>query len=197
MILSGKEPRNDREYARIPVRLGARFRLLEPDEASEVSKEILTAPTVWAPSGEAEIRNLASSAKAGPQGLLAAAILEIAEQLVVLRAAVLDQGGPMQAATLGELSGGGGQLTTELLLAQETKVDLRLDDPGSDAPPLRAVAEIVHRYGPPSGRYGFRFAAIHPSDRDRLIRYLYQLQRRALRNAHRVKGEAGGPIGSL
>jgi hypothetical protein len=176
--------KNEREWARVQVKVRARFKVIDEQEAARLEREILARPSVWGPSGEAGLRELAGSAAAGPSPLLAQALLEISRQVVRLQARFGDSGGPMETAEVGELSGGGGNLATPLLLRRGDRLELRFEDDDDDAPPVRALASVVHEGGPPPGRYGFHFDAIHSADRDRLIRFIYQVQRRALRTAH-------------
>ncbi len=173
-----------REFARIPVQLRVRFRIVEDTEAGALSEEIVERPSVWAPAGEAALRDIASGTTSGKDGLLSQAILELASQVVRLQALVLDGAGPMQAGLVVQLSGGGGQLAAELPLRVGARIELRFADEETGAPPVRAIAEIVHEHADAPARYGFRFSAIHPQDQDRLIRFLYRIQRQQLRGIH-------------
>jgi hypothetical protein len=179
--------KNEREWARVQVKVRARFKVIDEQEAARLEREILARPSVWAPSGEAGLRELAGSAAGGPSPMLAQALLEISRQVVRLQARLGDSEGPMEPAEVGELSGGGGQLATPLLLHRGDRLELWFEDDDDDAPPVRARASVVHEGGPSPGRFGFHFDAIHPADRDRLIRFIYQVQRRALRTAHLVE----------
>ncbi len=175
---------NRREFARIDVSLCTRFRCLDEAEAEALTETLLARPSVWAPANESRLRDLASSTAAGTEGVLAQALLDLAGEIVQLRSRVLDAGGPMPSGTIVQISGGGGQLASPIDLDLHQLLELRFDDPAQCLPPIRALARIVHRRVTEVDAYGFRFEAIHPQDQDRLIRYIYQLQRQAIREAH-------------
>ncbi|ANM30512.1 hypothetical protein ABI59_14420 [Acidobacteria bacterium Mor1] len=172
-----------REYARIDVQLWAKVDLLTPAKANELTERIMKRPSVWAPREESALREITLTGS-GVEAILAGSLLEVSEQIVHIRTALQAQG-PSSPATLLQLSGGGGLLSTELMPELDSEIDLQLDAPEQGAPPIRCIARIVHR--DPPDVYGFAFAAIHPRDQERLIRYLYTLQRRSIRE-HRREG---------
>jgi c-di-GMP-binding flagellar brake protein YcgR len=90
----------------------------------------------------------------------------------------------MEPGTLVELSGGGARLESHLLMERGTRLQLRLEDDESGNPPVQVVAQVVHAEGSAPGRFGVKFETIHPTDQERLIRFIYRLQRRALRRKH-------------
>ena len=179
--MSIPEPNEEREFARIDVSLNARFQVLEPDSASRLLELLERKPSVWAPSQESALRNLAISGTSDREAILAQAVLDLAGQVVTLRSRLIDATGPMQSGTILELSGGGGRLSTEPLLDLDTLLELRLPSDEDGCPPVRALVRIVHRDPKPPGSYGLKFEGIHPQDQDRIIRYIYQVQRSALR----------------
>lgn len=181
---------NEREFARFAVRLRARFRVVENDEELEtLSERLLETPSVWAPEGESELWKLADSPGSGPDGLLARAILDIARQVERLNGRLMDDAGPMSVGSVVQLSGGGIRFSTSTLLKAGDRVDLRLMDDESEAPPIRILGEVVHVEGTPPAHYGLAFKTIHPVDRERLMRYIYHVQRRELRRATRDREE--------
>ncbi len=175
--------KNRREFARIDVELHARFRSVSGDEIRDLEQQLALRPSVWAPTDESRLRDLASSTAAGTDGILAQALLDVAAEIVLLRSRVLDLGGPMDTGTITQLSGGGGQLVASALLDLGQDLELRLDDYEQGLPPIRALVKVVHRRGEVPDAYGFRFEVIHARDQDRLIRFIYQLQRQAIREA--------------
>jgi hypothetical protein len=173
--------RGRREFARIPVRIAARLKILEPSEAEELRRELLENPSVWSPPGEPALRELASGSRSDETALLSQAILDLCERLQVLDHRVAGAARPMEAVRLVQLSGSGAQLHSRRRIAPGTLLELQLDDDGSGVPPLRILAEVVHARGEGGSVYGVRFAAIHPIDSERLIRYVYRIQRQTLR----------------
>ena len=173
---------NEREFARLEVQLRARFRVVESDEDLEaLTADVLRRPSVWGLEGESELWHVADSPQSGPQGLLARAVLDLARQVQRVSGQVLDESGPMNVGSVVQLSGGGIRFATSALFSNGTILLLRLMDERMEAPPVRALAEVAHVEGEAAARYGLAFTTIHPADRERLIRYIYQLQRRALR----------------
>lgn len=179
--MAESRPNEQREFARVDCRIPARYGIVDPAHEDRTRAEILERASVWSPANEGTLRELASSGH-GHEAQLAAALLDACAQIVTLRARIGQGGGPMQAAEIRQISGGGGKMSTSLLLEAGAVLDLRLD-PADDAPPIRTLVEIVHVDGSAEAPYGFRFAEIHAGDRERLIRFVYLLQRRALRRA--------------
>jgi c-di-GMP-binding flagellar brake protein YcgR len=93
----------------------------------------------------------------------------------------------MEPARIVQLSGSGCRISSPLMLDLGTRLEVQVEDDDSGAPPVRLVGKIVHAAGPPEGRYGLRFDGIHPADQERLIRYVYQVQRKELRKTHMQK----------
>jgi hypothetical protein len=178
-----QEYRDERQHARIEVRLRARFTVLDRNEAEILEERILEAPSVWSPEGENELTKMADSGQSGPEGLLARAILDLSHQIGRLSHHLLTAIGPAEMGTISQISGGGAQFSTQYLLEEGSLLDIRLVDDELEAPPVRAIAEVVHVRGAPPSRYGIAFKTIHPVDNERLIRYIYQVQRRQLRQA--------------
>jgi hypothetical protein len=174
---------HEREFARTTVRLDTRFRVVEGPSIEALRNKLAEAPSVWAPEGERALVDLAQSTSTGNDALLARAILDLIRQFRRLRTSVRDPGGPMEVGLLTQLSGGGARLETTLELDPGACLDMRLLDDETEPPPVRVLAEVIHGVGLPYGAYGVAFRAIHPSDRDRLVRYTYRLQRRELRRA--------------
>jgi hypothetical protein len=182
--MGSPHPSNDREFARIPVRIPARFKILSAEEIETLRETILDAPSVWALDGESTLRNLAASTQAGAEGILARAMLELSTQMARLTYRVLHSGGPMEPATLVQLSGGGARIECHPLLERGTRLQLRLEDHESGNPPVQVLAQVVHAEGSSPGRYGIKFETVHPADQERLIRFIYRLQRKELRRKH-------------
>ncbi|HEU4400471.1 MAG TPA: PilZ domain-containing protein [Candidatus Polarisedimenticolia bacterium] len=177
-----------RDFARVDVHLKARFLVLERPVYALLRDQIHRSPSIWGPEEEESLRELASTALSSPNGLLARAILDLANQIARMRARLEERDGPMQVAELLNLSGSGGLLDTGgVMLATGALLDLRIEDDASSLPPLRVLAEVVRQDRPQAGQYGLRFVAIHRQDQERLIRYIYDLQRQALR------GDQGAP----
>ena len=179
--MSIPQPANEREYARIEVDLAVRFKILEAGEATTLREILEEKATVWAPSHEKVLLDLATAGTSDREAMLAQAILDLSDQVVKLRSKVMDSAGPMQSGMVQELSGGGGRLSTELLLEEDVLLDLAFLSGNQECPPIRMIARIVHRDSSPPSHYGFKFEAINPQDHDRIIRYVYQIQRRTLR----------------
>ena len=179
--MSLPQPSNEREYARIDVDLPVRFKILEAEEAAALQEILEEKATVWAPSHEKVLLDMATAGTSDREAMLAQAVLDLSEQIVKLRSHLVNSAGPMQSGAVQELSGGGGRLATKLLLEQDTLLDLSLLSGDEDCPPIRIIARIVHRNSSPPSDYGFKFEVINPQDHDRIIRYIYQIQRRALR----------------
>ena len=174
---------NEREFARLEAHLQARFRVIESEtELATLVADVLKAPSVWGAEGESELRHLADSPQSGAPGLLARALLDVARQVQRMSGRLLDEGGPMNVGTVDQISGGGVRFATSALLKRGSLLLLRLMDDRLEAPPVRVIAEVAHAGGPAPARYGLAFTTIHPADRNRLIRYVYQLQRRELRH---------------
>ena len=171
-----------RDLIRVNVHLRARFLALEPAAGALLRDDIHRNPSIVDHEKEESLRELAAAALANPNGVMARAILDLANQIARLRVRLSDHDGPMLAAELLNLSGGGCLLDTgSVSLASGTLLDLRIEDDISSLPPLRVLAEVVRADGPERGRYGVRFAAIHRQDQERLVRYVYDLQRQVLR----------------
>ncbi len=189
------DPASEREFARIPVELAARIRLLESDgEAQVLARELQERPSVWSVQEETELQRLATSSASAPEAVLARALLEVAAQLQRLRYRVLRPGPPMEPARVTEISGSGLRLSTERLLQPGTRLEIQLEDDENGAPPLRLLGEVVHASGRAPAFYGVRFVAAHPADARRLLRFIYEIQRRALRGAGR-RGPQQAPSG--
>jgi len=170
----------DRRYARVRARLRARFRVIDSMSAATLEEELLAAASVWSPRGESELVKLAG----GPEGLMATAILDISRQIQRLSYRILDSDGPMEVGELDELSGGGAKLRSKAIFEKGTLLDMRLVDEDPEAPPIHMLAEVIHVRGGPPAVYGICFRGIHPLDKERLIRFIYGLQRRELRKTH-------------
>lgn len=178
MSAPSPQGRDRREYARVAVSVPVRWQALDEEDAREVRESLMEAPTVWAPTDEPRLREIAARREEPAASVLARAVLELAEEVARHRRSLADGSGPMKAGTLVELSGGGGALDLAPVPECGRLIDLRLDD----APGVRVLAEIV---GPPrESRIGFRFVAVHPQDHDRIIRYVYRIQRESLRSRH-------------
>jgi hypothetical protein len=173
----------ERQHARVKVRLGARFTLLDREQAEELEEQLLEKPSVWTLSSENELMKLADGSQSGDEALLAGAILDLCRQVERLGHRQYEAVGPSEVGTVVQLSGGGMLFSTQYHMKEGDLLDIRLLDETMEAPPIRALAEIVHQRGAPPNRYGLRFNTIHPLDKERLIRYIYQLQRRELRRA--------------
>ena len=174
---------NRRQFARIRVRLGARYRIVAGQEAEDLERELLEAPSVWAPEGESELLKLATRSGSGSDGLLAQAILDVSRQIGKLSHHILDRGGPAAFAEFHQLSGSGGLLSTHAALSEATRLDLRLSGDDIEAPPVRIVAEVLRGQPAATDDFPLRFRSIHPTDQERLIRFIHSLQRRKLRRA--------------
>ena len=183
MTEAGSHP-DSRKLARVAVDLKARFRVLDPTEHDAVRRRLMNAPSVWAPSDEASLLSLAASGASGTEALLARGLLDVCDQVRRLSYRVLASVGPMEAGQVVQVSGSGCQMSTRILLRPSTCLELQIEDDDDGVPPVRVVAEVVHAEGPAGGRYGLRFNSIHPTDQERLIRYLYRMQRRTLRETH-------------
>lgn len=178
------EEKNQREFGRFAVQLQARFRVIEAaDEIEALAEKVRAATEIWSPEGESELRKLADGPLSGSEGALARAILSLGRQVERLTHRLMDDGGPMEVGNIVELSGGGALFVTGAVLDPGSVLDFRVVDDEGDAPPMRVLARVVHISGPPPRQYGLRFEEIHPVDRERLIRYVYQIQRRELRKA--------------
>ena len=173
--------RDQRKYARIEAVVEARVRLVDEEQATEMKRSFGSRPSVWKLRDESTIRSLASQSGVDRQAVLAQAVLELAAQVVRLQAQIQQTDEPMHPATIVQLSGGGGQMSTPLPIKLGDKLEVHFQD-DERTPPIHALVEIVHARGTPGG-FGFRFEAIHPHDHDRLIRLIYQIQREALREA--------------
>lgn len=179
---------SQRAYARVAIKLSVRFRVLESeDEAEQFGQSLIETPSVWGPPGESELWKLADSPSTGADGLVARALLALAAQIERLNRELLNADGPMEVGEIAELSCGGARFSTRLLLknGQLLLLSLMGDDP--DVPPVRCLAEVVHHEGRQDGQYGLAFKAIHPTDKERLTRFIYGLQRRELRRASRER----------
>jgi hypothetical protein len=172
-----------REFFRVSVRVPARLRLLAAEESEQVREEIRRAPTIWSLSEASSIEAIASRPAPSAERALAGAVLELAGQVSLLRARSFEPGGPMVVATVVELSGGGGQLEAASPLERGQRFELWIEPNPLAAPPLRAVAEVVRHLDSTGQHVAFRFDGIHPQDQDRLVAWLYGVQREALRPA--------------
>jgi len=179
---------NERQYARFAVCLNARFRCFDSaEEAEGIEETLLAAPSVWAPPGESELWKLADSQQSGASGLLAKAVLDISAQIERLNRSVLDPDGPMQVGEIHEISCGGARFSSQQLLKPGSLMLLSPMDDENEAPPVRILAEVIHLEGGPAGQHGIVFKAMHPTDKKRLTRYIYGLQRRQLRRASELR----------
>ena len=176
-------PVNEREFARFDVEVRVRFSIVSEESAAEVERKLLDAPSVWNVQGEGELLKLASGAGSGTEGALAGALLDIARQVGRLTHRLLDSSGPMEVGTFTQLAENGARFATHMLLDPGALLDIRMMSDDADVPPVRLLAEVRHVQGGAPARYGLCFRAIHPRDRERLIRYLYEIQRRELRRA--------------
>lgn len=179
------QPDEEREFARIQVRLGVGVQPLDSERAERLRAEISSHPSVWAPTDATALRDLAVTGGSGHEAVLAQSILELAAQLVRLRNRLSHGDGPVCRATVVQISGGGGQLEGELPLDSGDLFELRFDDDDDyGIPPLLTLGRVIHRTSPEAG-VGFCFESIHPRDQELLIRAIYTLQRRALRESGR------------
>jgi hypothetical protein len=162
---------------------------LDADQAEMVARELDARPSVWEPTNETGLRDLAIAASGSQEAMLAQAILDLSAEIVRIRARMLQPDATACTVDVVELSGGGGRMLTRLPMKADDRLEI-LFEPDDDLPPIRALLRIVHAYEDPGHGYGFAFQSIHARDRDRLIRLIYQLQRRALREAHREEAPA-------
>lgn len=169
-----------REFARVEVAFDALVQPLDAERANNVREIIRSRPSVWTPANESTLRDIANSGSVGPESLLAQAVLELSEQIVQLRSRVLEADAPVKAATIQQISGGGGQLECGMALTKGDRLEVLFQDGEDGIPPIRALIEIVHNSTKAQGA-GFRYDAIHPHDEKILMRMIYQLQRQALR----------------
>lgn len=170
----------EREFARIAVAFQAS--ILPVDEDLDARRElILRAPSVWSPSNENALREMVAGDSGEANSRLAQAILDLSAQLVRLQTRMEAGGRAMTDVRVIEISGGGGQIEAPLPLQVGDRLEMRFDTTDEAVPPIRALIEILHTKGEGQA-FGFRFDALHPADQDRLIRWIYQLQRVALRN---------------
>ncbi len=189
-----EDPALERAFFRVAVHVPARLRPLAPEEVERVREAVRRAPALWAPSEVPVLEGLASRPAPSAERTLARAVLELAEQVSALRGLLLEQGGPMGAATIVELSGGGGQLAARVRLDPGQHFELRIESGGPGGPaPLRAVGEVVRLLDPSGLHCAFRFDAIHPDDQDRLVAWLYDVQREAFRRAGGVSSAGSSP----
>ena len=177
--------RNRREFARIAVQLRVRFRIVRGEEVEAVERALLEAPSVWAPAGESELLKLATSSGRGSEGFIAQAILDVCRQIGRLSHHAFVATGPTAVGEFLQLSGGGALMATRVVLTEGTHLDLRLSDEDLEAPPVRILAKILGGERLAEGEVPVKFVTLHPTDRERLIRFLHALQRRELRRAHR------------
>jgi len=169
----------NREYARIDVGLRVRIQPLDEERAERLRAETRDRASVWAPSSQSAIRDLASGSAPGPAATLAQAILEITAEVARMRARVTRGARAVHEATLVQLSGGGGRLVCGFPLAMDDMIEFQLDDDDLDVPPIRALGKVVHCGE--DGTVGFSFESMHPRDQDLVMRLIYGLQRRNLR----------------
>ena len=175
-IQTSQEPRM---YARIESVVEVRVRLVTDEQAEGMKISFAASPSVWKLTDESTIRSLAGQSGGDRSAVLAQAVLELATLVARLQARLQDTGEPMHPATIVQLSGGGGQISTPMPIKLGDKLEVHFRD-DDRTPPIHALVEILHAHGH-SGGFGFRFEAIHPHDHDRLIRLIYQIQREALR----------------
>lgn len=170
-----------REFARVEVGFSALVQPVDPARAEQLRDIIRSRPSVWAPTNESSLRDLAHTGSVGPESMLAQAVLELSAQIVRLRSRVLESEAPVLAATIQQISGGGGQLECDMALSKGDRLEVMFQDSDDGIPPIRALIEIVHNSTKAVG-VGFRYDVIHPHDEKLLMRMIYQLQRQALRH---------------
>jgi hypothetical protein len=172
---------DQREFARIEVAYRLSILPLDDASAAKLREQIATRPSVWALRDELSLREIVDRTR-GTEALLAQAILDLSAQIVHLRRQLpASSGAPVWSATLRQVSGGGGMIEAEVPLDIGDLFELRFIDGDDEVPHFVALARIIDRRA--AGRFGFRFEAIHPRDQEALIRLIYALQRRALRQA--------------
>ncbi len=172
-----------REFARIQARVGAKIQPLDGPRAERLRQELCIGASVWAPTNDNSIRELANGGAIGPEAILAQAVLELTAQVVRLHEQ-LDGNAPVKTGWISQLSGGGGRLECDFGVDMGDQLEMRFtDDEGDDIPPIRALIEIVHKV-PGEESCGFRFSAIHPHDQKLLMGLIYRIQRRELRRSH-------------
>ena len=129
---------------------------------------------------------MANGSQSRESSLIARALVEISREIARLRQVCDSEAWNERSvdATLECLSGSGGQLGTPAPLQRDEILLMRVlaDDDGM--PPIQCLIRIVAP-GLEAGRSGFSFEAIHPEDQDRLVRHVFRLQRKELRDAAR------------
>ncbi len=182
---TGPPAASDRRYARVETSFEARIRLVAPDELDAIERRLAAAPSVWSPSQQDELRKL--SAQSGTDAVLANALLEVTREFVKLQSRLTPHHPESVPATVVNLSGGGGRLVTPIDVSPGDLFEMRFLADATGVPPVEALIEIVSSRGDSPPTHGFRLIAIHPRDKDRLIRHTYRVQRAALRKTKEME----------
>jgi len=174
----------EREFARIGVEISARVQPLDESRAARLAERVKSLSSVWVPTDESTLRDMAAGSVPANEALLARAMLELVDRLACLEDRLRETEGPVKPAVVSQLSGGGGLLACPLAFSVGDPFEIQLCSNADGVPPILALGRIVHRSaGEPTS--GFRFEAMHPKDQTLLMRFLYRLQREALRRSHR------------
>jgi len=185
----------EREHPRLGVRIPVRVRSLSDRDAEELARRIGLEPT-FAPRAAGD-----GSARPAPASYEQAALAHLVERVEQMER-TLDLIATKLGIPLGtpaewiegeavDISAGGTGLDLPQRLPQGTPLEVELTLLGEPTATLRLVGRVAFTARPdgaqrPVGRFriGIGFEAIHPSDREALVRYLFRLQRAQLRERH-------------
>ncbi len=187
-----------RRFARVDESLPVRLRVIDEDEAAELSRFVAVHATYEerAPIAPPEPGEGASW-ELGAFAAILSRIGRLEDAVERIAGAVGVRDGRQRDWMTGEtvkLSGGGIAVRVAGSVGKNEVFEIELHLPGAPTATVRAVGRVVYIEQPdggalPAGRscLGIAFTAIHESDREVLVRYTFRIQRARLRERRSVE----------
>lgn len=177
------------------IRIPARARSLSDREAEELGRRFALEPT-WAPRAVGE-----GAARPGPATYEQAALAHLVERVEQMERTLeliatklgIPPGTPSEwiDGEAVDISASGTGLDLPQRFPQGTPLEIELTLLGEPTATVRMVGRVAFAGRPDGGqrpvgrfRLGVAYEAIHPSDREALVRYFFRRQRAQLRERH-------------
>jgi len=185
----------ERQHPRLGIRIPARVRSLSDRDAEEIGRRIALEPT-FAPRAAGE-----GATRPAPATYEQAALAHLVERVEQMER-TLDLIATKLGIPLGipaewidgeavDISAGGTGIDLPQRFPQGTPLEVELTLLGEPTATVRLVGRVAFAGRPdgeqrPVGRFrmGIAYEAIHPSDREALVRYFFRKQRAQLRERH-------------
>lgn len=185
----------ERQHPRMGVRIPARVRPLSDHEVDELARRLALEAT-WAPRAPGD-----GGARTTPATYEQAALVHLVERVDQMERTLeliatklgIPLGSPAEwiEGEAVDISAGGTGLDLPQRFPQGTPLEIELTLLGEPTATVRCVGRVAFAARPdgvqrPVGlfRMGVAYEAIHPADREALVRYFFKLQRAQLRERH-------------